>query len=79
MEPITYKETTPISLSEYCPSRKIPLSAHEILIQQVKREDEINHADDGLRIEIPKYVEKKVRHPNWVKNFIKGTLGQLMP
>lgn len=74
----TFKESRRITLAEYCPSRKVPLDTIEIMMQEVKREDEINHAGEP-RIELPKYKEIKVEDPHWVKNLLKGTLGQLLP
>lgn len=77
MEP-TYKETILINPREYCPNRKVPLDIVDILKQQVNLEDAINHADDPVP-ELPRCKEIKVRHPQWVKNWVRGTLGQLLP
>jgi hypothetical protein len=78
MEPTTYKETTRISVREYCPTRRVPENCIEIMLKEVQREDQINHAC-APRPSIPKYEKEKVPQPQWVKHFIKGTLGQLMP
>lgn len=72
------KDTTRITQREYCSSRRVPLDIQEILLQQVREEDEINHAGEP-EPEMPEYKEVKVRHPNWVKHLLKGTLGQLIP
>lgn len=79
MEILNYKETERISIKQYCPSRRVPLDAREILLEKVRKEDEINHANDTVEVELPKYEKVKVKHPQWVKNWVRGTLGQLMP
>lgn len=40
---------------------------------------ELNHLDFTPTPEIPKIKFKKVALPQWVKNKLKGTLGQLKP
>jgi len=82
-----YKETQRISLRKYCPSRKVPLGMKGILLEQVQREDELNHAGavhnelpDGINDKENTKIERDI--PGWInfyKNILLSNLSQLIP